>query len=116
MEHVDSIDKAIISTHCHNDLGMATANTLEGVLNGARQVEVTINGIGERAGNTSLEEIAMILKCHKHLGIDSNINTTKISPVSRLVSSLMNMPVQANKLLLVEMLLPILLVFIKMVF
>ena len=76
---------------------MATANTLEGVLNGARQVEVTINGIGERAGNTSLEEIAMILKCHKHLGIDSNINTTKISPVSRLVSSLMNMPVQANK-------------------
>mgnify|MGYP003357119761 FL=1 len=97
MEHVDSIDKAIISTHCHNDLGMATANTLEGVLNGARQVEVTINGIGERAGNTSLEEIAMILKCHKHLGIDSNINTTKISPVSRLVSSLMNMPVQANK-------------------
>lgn len=97
MEHVDSIDKAIISTHCHNDLGMATANTLEGVLNGARQVEVTINGLGERAGNTSLEEIAMILKCHKHLGIDSNINTTKISPVSRLVSSLMNMPVQANK-------------------
>lgn len=97
MEHVGSIDKAIISTHCHNDLGMATANTLEGVLNGARQVEVTINGIGERAGNTSLEEIAMILKCHKHLGIDSNINTTKISPVSRLVSSLMNMPVQANK-------------------
>lgn len=97
MEHVDSIDKAIISTHCHNDLGMATANTLEGVLNGARQVEVTINGIGERAGNISLEEIAMILKCHKHLGIDSNINTTKISPVSRLVSSLMNMPVQANK-------------------
>jgi 2-isopropylmalate synthase len=97
MEHVDSIDKAIISTHCHNDLGMATANTLEGILNGARQVEVTINGIGERAGNTSLEEIAMILKCHKHLGIDSNINTTKISPVSRLVSSLMNMPVQANK-------------------
>ena len=97
MEHVDSIDKAIISTHCHNDLGMATANTLEGVLNGARQVEVTINGIGERAGNTSLEEIAMILKCHKHLGIDSNINTTKISPISRLVSSLMNMPVQANK-------------------
>ena len=100
MEHVDSIDKAIISTHCHNDLGMATANTLEGVLNGARQVEVTINGIGERAGNTSLEEIAMILKCHKHLGIDSNINTTKISPVSRLVSSLMNMPVQANKAIL----------------
>ena len=65
MEHVDGIDKAILSTHCHNDLGMATANTVQGVLNGARQVEVTINGIGERAGNTSLEEIAMIFKSHK---------------------------------------------------
>ena len=97
VEHVDNIDKAIISTHCHNDLGMATANTFSGVMNGARQVEVTINGIGERAGNTSLEEIAMILKCHKHLGIDTNINTTKIYPTSRMVSSLMNMPVQANK-------------------
>ncbi|MDD6437309.1 MAG: 2-isopropylmalate synthase [Prevotella sp.] len=96
-EHVDGIGRAVISTHCHNDLGMATANTLEGVINGARQVEVTINGIGERAGNTSLEEIAMILKCHKHLGIDTNINTSKIYPVSRMVSSLMNMPVQANK-------------------
>ena len=97
VEHVDNIDKAIISTHCHNDLGMATANTFSGVVNGARQVEVTINGIGERAGNTSLEEIAMILKCHKHLGIDTNINTTKIYPTSRMVSSLMNMPVQPNK-------------------
>ena len=97
MEHVSNIDKAIISTHCHNDLGMATANTLEGVLNGARQVEVTINGIGERAGNTSLEEIAMILKCHKGINIDTNINTQKIYPVSRMVSSLMNMPVQPNK-------------------
>ena len=96
-EHVDGIDNAIISTHCHNDLGMATANTLNGVLAGARQVEVTINGIGERAGNTSLEEIAMILKCHKYLNIDTNINTTKIYPISRLVSSLMNMPVQPNK-------------------
>ena len=96
-EHVDGIDKAIISTHCHNDLGMATANTLSGVLGGARQVEVTINGIGERAGNTSLEEIAMILKCHKGLAIDTNINTTKIYPTSRMVSSLMNMPVQPNK-------------------
>ncbi|MBQ4387297.1 MAG: 2-isopropylmalate synthase [Prevotella sp.] len=96
-EHVDNIDRAIISTHCHNDLGMATANTLEGVLNGARQVEVTINGIGERAGNTSLEEIAMILKCHKDIRIDTNINTTKIYPTSRMVSSLMNMPVQPNK-------------------
>lgn len=97
MEHVDNVDKAIISTHCHNDLGMATANTLSGVLNGARQVEVTINGIGERAGNTSLEEIAMILKCHKHIQVDTNINTTKIFPTSRMVSSLMNMPVQPNK-------------------
>ena len=97
MEHVPNIDKAIISTHCHNDLGMATANTLEGVLNGARQVEVTVNGIGERAGNTSLEEIAMILKCHKGINIDTNINTQRLYPTSRLVSSLMNMPVQPNK-------------------
>ena len=96
-EHVDNIDQAIISTHCHNDLGMATANTFNGVMAGARQVEVTINGIGERAGNTSLEEIAMILKCHKSLGIETNINTTKIYPTSRMVSSLMNMPVQPNK-------------------
>ena len=99
MEHVDgfSSGKCILSTHCHNDLGMATANTMAGILNGARQVEVTINGIGERAGNTSLEEIAMILKCHKSIGIDTNINTHKIYPTSRLVSSLMNMPVQPNK-------------------
>ncbi len=97
MENVSNIDRAILSTHCHNDLGMATANTVAGVLAGARQVEVTLNGIGERAGNTSLEEVAMILKCHKHLGIDTGINTQKIYPTSRLVSSLMNMPVQANK-------------------
>ena len=97
IDHVDGIDKAIISTHCHNDLGLATANTFAGVLNGARQVEVTVNGIGERAGNTSLEEIAMILRCHKHLNIDTNINTQRIYPVSRMVSSLMNMPVQPNK-------------------
>ncbi len=97
MEHVDGIEKAIISTHCHNDLGMATACTLEGIVNGARQVEVTINGIGERAGNTSEEEIAMILKCHRELGIQTNINTRKIAATSRMVSSLMNMPVQPNK-------------------
>ena len=97
MEHVDGIDKAILSTHCHNDLGMATANTVQGVLNGARQVEVTINGIGERAGNTSLEEIAMIFKSHKECNIATNINTTKIYGISRMVSSLMNMPVQPNK-------------------
>jgi len=96
-DHVDGIDKAIISSHCHNDLGMATANTISGVMNGVRQVEVTINGIGERAGNTSLEEVAMILKCHKHLNIDTNINTQKIASTSRLVSNLMNMPVQPNK-------------------
>ena len=97
IDHVDGIDNAIISTHCHNDLGMATANTFSGVMNGARQVEVTINGIGERAGNTALEEIAMILKCHKNIGIDTNINTNKIYPISRMVSGLMNMPVQPNK-------------------
>lgn len=97
VDHVDGIDKAIISTHCHNDLGMATANTLNGVIVGARQVEVTVNGIGERAGNTALEEIAMILKTHKDIGIETNINTQKITSISRMVSSLMNMPVQPNK-------------------
>lgn len=97
MENVKGVHNAILSTHCHNDLGMATANTIAGVLNGARQVEVTMNGIGERAGNTSLEEIAMILKCHKHLEIDTQINTQKIASTSRLVSSLMNMPIQPNK-------------------
>ena len=96
-EHVDGIHNVTIATHCHNDLGMATANTISGILNGARQAEVTINGIGERAGNTSLEEIAMILKCHKNVGINTNINTRKIYPISRMVSSLMNMPVQPNK-------------------
>ncbi len=97
VEHVDNIDKAIISTHCHNDLGMATANTMAGLLNGARQAEVTINGVGERAGNTALEEIAMILKCHKDVDLVTNINTRKICPLSRTVSGLMNMPVQPNK-------------------
>ena len=97
IDHVDNIDQAILSTHCHNDLGMATANTIAGVLNGARQVEVTINGIGERAGNTALEEIAMIIKSHHEIDIQTNINTQKIYTTSRMVSSLMNMPVQANK-------------------
>ena len=97
MENVDNIDQAIISTHCHNDLGLATANSLNGIMNGARQVEVTVNGIGERAGNTSLEEMAMILKCHHNIPIETNINTTQIYAASRLVSSLMNMPVQPNK-------------------
>ena len=97
MEHVDGIHRITVSVHCHNDLGMATANTIAGVANGARQAEVTVNGIGERAGNTSLEEIAMILKCHKTFEIETNINTKKIYPTSRMVSSLMNMPVQPNK-------------------
>ena len=97
VENVKGIEKAIIATHCHNDLGMATANTVTGVLNGARQVEVTINGIGERAGNTSLEEVAMIFKSHKDRNIETNINTKKIYGISRMVSSLMNMPVQPNK-------------------
>ena len=97
VDHVAGIENAIISTHCHNDLGMATANTMAGILNGARQVEVTINGIGERAGNTALEEIAMIIKSHHEIDIETNINTQKIYPTSRMVSSLMNMPVQANK-------------------
>jgi 2-isopropylmalate synthase len=97
MENVNGVHNAIISTHCHNDLGMATANTLAGVLNGARQVEVTINGIGERAGNTSMEEVVMALRSHKEFGIDTDINTPKIMDTSRMVSSLMNMPVQPNK-------------------
>lgn len=97
IDHVDGIDKVTIATHCHNDLGMATANTISGILNGARQAEVTINGIGERAGNTSLEEVAMIFKSHKELDITTNINTTKIYKTSRMVSSLMNMPIQPNK-------------------
>lgn len=96
---IDNVDmkNAILSTHCHQDLGMATANSIMGVLNGARQVEVTINGIGERAGNTSLEEVVMAIRSHKELNIETNINTQKIFPISRMISSLMNMPVQPNK-------------------
>jgi len=97
VDHVPNMDRAILSTHCHNDLGMATANTMSGVLNGARQVEVTVNGIGERAGNTSLEEVVMIMKSRKHLNLESNINPKKIYGTSRLVSTLMRMPVQPNK-------------------
>ncbi|MDR0824095.1 MAG: 2-isopropylmalate synthase [Prevotella sp.] len=96
MDNVD-MKNAILSTHCHQDLGMATANSIMGVLNGARQVEVTVNGIGERAGNTSLEEVVMAIKSHKELKIETNINTQKIYPISRMISSLMNMPVQPNK-------------------
>ena len=97
IDNVEGIDKVVIATHCHNDLGMATANTVTGIVNGARQAEVTINGIGERAGNTSLEEVVMTFRSHKDLGIDTNINATKITGISRMVSSLMNMPVQPNK-------------------
>lgn len=96
-ENVKNIDKAIIAVHCHNDLGLATANAIAGLINGARQVECTVNGIGERAGNTSMEEVVMTLKVHKELGLSTNINTTKILSTSQLVSDLMNMPVQANK-------------------
>jgi 2-isopropylmalate synthase len=96
-EHVRNIDQAIISVHCHNDLGMATANTLSGVLNGARQVECTINGIGERAGNTSLEEVAMILKTHHGLGLHTGINSKRFYAISGMVSRMMRMPVQPNK-------------------
>lgn len=96
---IDNVDlkNAILSTHCHQDLGMATANTISGIINGARQIEVTVNGIGERAGNTALEEVVMALKSHKDRGFDTNINTKEIYSTSRLVSSLMNMPVQPNK-------------------
>src|SRR5882757_9500738 len=96
-EHVSNIHKAVISVHCHNDLGLATANTISGLISGARQAEVTINGIGERAGNTSLEEVAMIIKTHKDLELQTNIKSEKIYGLSKLVSTMMRMPVQANK-------------------
>jgi len=96
-ENVRGVHKAILSTHCHNDLGMATANSLAGLMNGARQVEVTINGIGERAGNTSLEEIAMILQSRNDIPLKTDIKSKKIYKTSRLVSTLMRMPVQPNK-------------------
>jgi 2-isopropylmalate synthase len=97
MNNVKNIDKAIISAHCHNDLGLATANAIAGLNNGARQIECTINGIGERAGNTSLEEVAMIIKAHPLLDFETGINTKKLVSTSHLVSTLMRMPVQANK-------------------
>ena len=97
MNNVKNIDKATISCHCHNDLGLATANSIEGVINGARQIECTINGIGERAGNTSLEEVVMILKQHQELNLDTNINTKLLLETSRMVSDLMGMLVQPNK-------------------
>ncbi len=96
-DHVQGINDVVVSVHCHNDLGMATANTICAVQQGARQMEVTINGVGERAGNTSLEEAVMTIATRKDLGVTTNIDTTKIYPTSRLVSRLMSMPVQANK-------------------
>lgn len=96
-ENVKNIDKAIISVHCHNDLGLATANSIAGLQNGARQIEGTINGIGERAGNTSIEEVVMILKTHQTLGLHTNINSKNFFEISRMVSTQMRMPVQPNK-------------------
>jgi 2-isopropylmalate synthase len=97
VENVKNIHKATISVHCHNDLGLATANAISGVINGARQIECTLNGIGERAGNTSLEEVVMIIKSHQDLNLRTNINTKKIFETSQLVSDSMGMPVQPNK-------------------
>ena len=97
IDNVNGIDKVTISCHCHNDLGLATANSIYGVLNGARQIECTINGIGERAGNTSLEEVVMVLRQHSDLGLYTNINSKLLYETSLKVSELMGMPVQPNK-------------------
>ncbi|WP_400076564.1 2-isopropylmalate synthase [Winogradskyella sp. R77965] len=96
-ENVKGIEKAILSCHCHNDLGLATANSIEGVINGARQIECTINGIGERAGNTALEEVVMVLKQHPYLKLDTNINTSMLYGMSQLVSDSMGIYTQPNK-------------------
>jgi len=96
-ENVKGIDKAILSCHCHNDLGLATANSIAGVVNGARQIECTINGIGERAGNTSLEEVVMIMRQHPYLNLDTDINSKLLWDTSTMVSQKMGMPVQPNK-------------------
>lgn len=96
-ENVKGIEKVILSCHCHNDLGLATANSIEGIINGARQIECTINGIGERAGNTSLEEVVMIMKQHPYLNLDTNINTSMLYGMSQLVSESMGVYVQPNK-------------------
>ena len=96
-ENVKGIEKAILSCHCHNDLGLATANSIEGVIHGARQIECTINGIGERAGNTSLEEVVMVLRQHPHLNLDSRVNSKLLYSTSQMVSQHMGMIVQPNK-------------------
>jgi 2-isopropylmalate synthase len=97
MNHVPNIDKAILSCHCHNDLGLATANSIAGAIAGARQIECTINGIGERAGNTSLEEVVMTIRKHPELNLYTNIDPKRLLPMSRLVSDTMRMVVQPNK-------------------
>jgi len=97
VNHVPNVDKAVLSCHCHNDLGLATANSVYGAIHGARQIECTINGLGERAGNTSLEEVVMVLRQHPELGLATRIRTERLNPVSRLVSETMRMPVQSNK-------------------
>ncbi|MCX8019720.1 MAG: 2-isopropylmalate synthase [Chitinophagaceae bacterium] len=97
VNHVPNIDKAVISCHCHNDLGLASANSIMGAIEGAGQIECTINGLGERAGNTSLEEVVMIIKQHPELNLFTTIKTEKLNPISRLVSETMRMPVQPNK-------------------
>ena len=97
VNNVPNIDKAILSCHCHNDLGLATANSIAGVMGGARQIECTINGLGERAGNTALEEVVMVLNQHSDLGYRTNINTRLLNPISHEVSEIMRMGVQPNK-------------------
>lgn len=97
VDNVKGIENATISCHCHNDLGLATANSIAGAINGARQIECTINGVGERAGNTALEEIVMVLRQHSHLNLDTNIDATLLNDTSRMVSESMGMPVQPNK-------------------
>ena len=97
MNNVKGIENVTVSCHCHNDLGLATANSIYGVINGARQIECTVNGIGERAGNTSLEEVVMILRQHTDLNLDTNINSKLLNETSQKVSELMGMPVQPNK-------------------
>jgi 2-isopropylmalate synthase len=97
MNNVSNVDKAVLSCHCHNDLGLATANSISGAINGARQIECTINGLGERAGNTALEEVVMVLKQHPKLGLFTGIKAEQLNPISRLVSDTMRMQVQPNK-------------------
>jgi 2-isopropylmalate synthase len=97
VNNVSNIDQAIISCHCHNDLGLATANSIAGIINGARQIECTINGLGERAGNTSLEEVVMIIQQHKNIGFHTGVNAKLLNPMSQLVAETMRMPVQCNK-------------------